>query len=234
MFMRVKSKCAHHARSPLDRIEALAKPCRLLAANPTVGAVRFLLGSPSLTSFGLVSPRRARQVGVGRRPRRTCSIPSRLTSIRARLRTTALASAGKPRDGARRGCRSFSDSGSEGRPDSPIRSWSVTTSAKRFQCRVDCFAWAVWTVCSTSAWASPFGVPCSNRTSTGGNFGAQTLSHELEDGLHLFARHVELLDDLVDAEVFEVLNDGGHGQSGTLEHPRASSPVGDALDRRAL
>jgi hypothetical protein len=34
---------------------------------------------------------------------------------------------------------------------------------------------------------------------------AQTLSHELEDSGDLFARHVELLDDLVDAEILEVL-----------------------------
>src|SRR5437762_2447618 len=32
--------------------------------------------------------------------------------------------------------------------------------------------------------------PWSNRTSTGRDLGPQTLSHELEDGLHLFARHV--------------------------------------------
>jgi hypothetical protein len=73
------------------------------------------------------------------------------------------------------------------------------------------------------------------RTSTGRrDFRAQTLSHKFEDGLDLFARHVELLDDLIDAEVFQVLDDGGHGQSGALEHPRATNPVGDALDRRAL
>ena len=36
---------------------------------------------------------------------------------------------------------------------------------------------------------------------------AQALSHELEDSSHLFARYVELLDDLVDAEFFEVLDD---------------------------
>ena len=33
----------------------------------------------------------------------------------------------------------------------------------------------------------------------------QILSHELEDGLHLFARDVELLDDLIDAEIVEIL-----------------------------
>jgi len=59
--------------------------------------------------------------------------------------------------------------------------------------------------------------------STGGDVGsAQALSHELEDSGYLFARHVELLDDLVNAEILEVLDDRGHGQTGTLEHPRAA------------
>jgi len=43
--------------------------------------VRFHRGSPPLTSFGLVSPRCSRQVAVGRGPRRTCSIPSRLWDV---------------------------------------------------------------------------------------------------------------------------------------------------------
>ena len=64
---------------------------------------------------------------------------------------------------------------------------------------LDC---AVWTVCPGSARAGPFGVPRSKRTSTGGNDGsAKALSDELEDGHHLFARHVELVDDLVDAQI---------------------------------
>ena len=61
---------------------------------------------------------------------------------------------------------------------------------------LDC---AVWTVCPTSVRARPFGVPWSNRTSTGRDVGTQTFSHEFENGLHLFAGHVKLLDDLVDA-----------------------------------
>jgi hypothetical protein len=48
--------------------------------------------------------------------------------------------------------------------------------------------------------------------STGGDVGsAQALSHELQDSGDLFARHVELLDDFVDAEILEVLDDRGHG-----------------------
>src|SRR5579864_5283444 len=91
---------------------------------------------------------------------------------------------------------------------------------------------AVWTVCPTSMRARPFGVPWSNRTSTGRNFGTQTFSHEFEDGLHLFAGHVELLDDLVDAEVLEIFDDSGDRQPGPSEHPCTTNPIGDALDRR--
>ena len=76
---------------------------------------------------------------------------------------------------------------------------------------------AVWIVCPESAPASPFGVPWSKRTSTSGDGGiAQTLSQELQDGLHLFARHVELLDDLVNAEIFTVLDDSGDWQATAL------------------
>jgi hypothetical protein len=76
---------------------------------------------------------------------------------------------------------------------------------------LDC---AVETVCPDSARASPFGVPWSKRMSTGGDVGsAQALSHELEDSGYLFARHVELLDDLVDAGVLEVLDDRGNRQT---------------------
>ena len=43
-----------------------------------------------------------------------------------------------------------------------------------------------------SARPSPFGVPWSNRTSTGGSVDReQTLSRELEDGRHLLARDVD-------------------------------------------
>src|SRR6266849_6426435 len=94
-------------------------------------------------------------------------------------------------------------------------------------------ACAVWTVCPDSEWTSPFGVPWSKRTSTGGDWvGAQALSHELENGRHLLARHVELLNDLVDAEILEILNDRGHGQTGALEHPGTTDPVRDAFDDR--
>jgi hypothetical protein len=47
---------------------------------------------------------------------------------------------------------------------------------------------------------------------------AKALSHEIQYGQHLLPRHVELLDDLVDAEILEVLDDGGHWQASTLEH----------------
>jgi len=61
--------------------------------------------------------------------------------------------------------------------------------------------WIVW---PDNARASPFGVPWSKRTSTGGDWSsAQALSHELKYRRHLLARHVELLDDLVDAEIRE-------------------------------
>ena len=71
--------------------------------------------------------------------------------------------------------------------------------------------------------------------STGGDVGsAQALSHELEDSGYLFARHLELLDDLVDAEILEVLDDRSHGQTGALEHPRAADLAGDALHSGAL
>jgi hypothetical protein len=97
------------------------------------------------------------------------------------------------------------------------------------------FDCAVETVCPDNAWASPFGSPWSKRMSTGGNVGSsQGLSYELEDSGYLLARHVELLDDLVNAEVLEVLNDRGHGQAGAFEHPRATDLAGDALHSGAL
>jgi len=66
----------------------------------------------------------------------------------------------------------------------------------------------VWTACPDNAPASPFGVPWSKRMSTGRDgVCAKAFSHKLEHGHHLLARYVELLDDLVDAEILEVLND---------------------------
>src|SRR5688500_16493698 len=80
---------------------------------------------------------------------------------------------------------------------------------------LDC---AVWTVCSDSARASPFGVPWSKRMSTGGHgVGAEALGYEVENGRYLLACDVELLDDLVDAQVLEVLDDRGNGQTGAFE-----------------
>ena len=50
-------------------------------------------------------------------------------------------------------------------------------------------------MCPGSARISPFGVPWSKRTSTGGTgLGAQALSYEFEHGSDLLAGHVELLD----------------------------------------
>ena len=49
--------------------------------------------------------------------------------------------------------------------------------------------------------------------STGWNrLSAEALRHEVEHCRDLLARHVELLDNLVDAEILEVLDDGGDGQ----------------------
>lgn len=72
----------------------------------------------------------------------------------------------------------------------------------------------VWTVCPDIARASPFGVPWSKRMSTGGHgVGAEALGNEGENGRHLLACDVELLDDLVDAEILEILNDSSHRQT---------------------
>ena len=68
-------------------------------------------------------------------------------------------------------------------------------------------------------------MPWSNRTSTGGNVGAQPLGHELQNSLDLFARHVELFDNLVDAEVFEVLDDGRDSSDGS-KAPDLPQPTG--------
>src|SRR4030088_2081408 len=92
-------------------------------------------------------------------------------------------------------------------------------------------ACAVWTVCPGSAWINPWGVPWSKRMSTGWNrLSAEALRHEVEHCRDLLARHVELLDDLVDAEILEVLDDRGHGQARALEHPGAAHLTRNALD----
>ena len=60
--------------------------------------------------------------------------------------------------------------------------------------------WAEWIVCPDNAPASPFGVPWSKRMRTGGNgVGAEALCDEVENGCHLLACDVELLDNLVNA-----------------------------------
>ncbi len=71
--------------------------------------------------------------------------------------------------------------------------------------------------------------------STGGEgVRAKALSHNLEHRHHMLARYVELLDNLVNAQILEVLDDGGHRQTRTAEHSGAADPVGDALDRWTL
>jgi hypothetical protein len=89
-------------------------------------------------------------------------------------------------------------------------------------------------VCPDNARASLFGVPWSKRMSTGDGIRSKALSHELEHGRHLLARYVELLDDLIDAEILEVLDDRGHRQAGTLEYPGAAHLARDALDGGTL
>lgn len=67
-------------------------------------------------------------------------------------------------------------------------------------------------VATASAQISPFGVPWSKRTPTGGNrLGAQALGYELEHGFDPLARYVELLDDFIDTRIFEVLDDSSNG-----------------------
>ena len=81
----------------------------------------------------------------------------------------------------------------------------------------------------------PFGVPWSKRTSTGWSVcQARALRHELENRCHLLACHVELFDDLVNAEILEVFDDRSGRQPGALEHPDATDSVRDALDGGAL
>src|SRR5687767_3514600 len=95
--------------------------------------------------------------------------------------------------------------------------------------------WAVWMVCPGNARISPFGVPWSTRMSTGGNeVSAEALGDEFEYGRDLLARHVELLHDLLDAEVLQVLDDGGDREPCALEHPGAAYLAWNALDGRAL
>src|SRR6185503_12745074 len=70
----------------------------------------------------------------------------------------------------------------------------------------------------------------SKRMSTGRDgIGPQALSHELEHGVDLLARHVELLHDFIDTEVLEVLDDRRNGQTGALEHPGAAHLAGNAF-----
>ena len=53
--------------------------------------------------------------------------------------------------------------------------------------------------------------------STGGHgVGTEALGYEVENGRYLLACDVELLDDLVDAQVLEVLNDRGNRQDACL------------------
>jgi hypothetical protein len=42
----------------------------------------------------------------------------------------------------------------------------------------------------------------------------QASGHEVEDGVNLFPRHVELFHHLVNAQVLKILDDRGNGQAG--------------------
>ena len=63
---------------------------------------------------------------------------------------------------------------------------------------------------------------------------AYALSDEIQHGCYLVARHIELLHDVVDAEIFDILDDGGDGQPGALEHSGTGDSARDALDGLAL
>jgi hypothetical protein len=54
------------------------------------------------------------------------------------------------------------------------------------------------------------------------------LSHELNDGGNLLARHVELFHHFFDAQIFRVFNDRRDGQPRIAKHPRAADLAGDA------
>ena len=68
----------------------------------------------------------------------------------------------------------------------------------------------------------------------GVNGSLEASGYEFEDRFDLFPGHVELFDHFVDAEVFEVLEDGGDGHAGAAEDPCAAAPVGHAFDGGAL
>src|SRR4051812_35187970 len=71
----------------------------------------------------------------------------------------------------------------------------------------------------------------SKRMSTGWNrLSAETLRHEVEHCGDLLARDVELLDNLVDADILEVLDDRGHRQARAFEHPGTAHLAWDAFD----
>jgi len=58
---------------------------------------------------------------------------------------------------------------------------------------------------------------------------------ELKHGVDLFPRDIELLNDLFyGGSGFEVLEHGGHGHAGVLEHPCAAQSAGNAFDGGAL
>jgi hypothetical protein len=59
-------------------------------------------------------------------------------------------------------------------------------------------------VCPGSLPISPFGVRWSKRTSRGDGLGPQAWRDEIEHGCDLLARHVELFDHFIDAEIFDV------------------------------
>src|SRR5947207_3466443 len=93
------------------------------------------------------------------------------------------------------------------------------------------------TVCPTSAGAMPLGVPWSKRTSIVGRgrrdlnrWRIQAASCKFEHSPDLFRRHMELLNDFLDAGArFEILEDRRHGHPCSLKNPCAAAPARHAF-----
>src|SRR6266513_1272008 len=93
------------------------------------------------------------------------------------------------------------------------------------------------TVCPTSAGAMPLGVPWSKRTSIVGRgrrdlnrWRIQAASCKFEHSPDLFRRHMELLNDFLDAGArFEILEDRRHGHPCTSKNPCTAAPARHAF-----
>src|SRR5437867_1059917 len=98
------------------------------------------------------------------------------------------------------------------------------------------------TVCPTSAGAMPLGVPWSKRTSIVGRgrrdlnrWRIQAASCKFEHSPDLFRRHMELLNDFLDAGArFEILEDRRHGHPCTSKNPCTAAPARHAFHYRTL